>query len=71
MEINMHKGHGNQGDIVPFNADEKQLREEVNSRTAKAGYTTRRGECPYRTKIMIQPPTRKYEENYVKIFGHD
>jgi len=58
-------------DLVPENVSETDLRDEVNRRTAKAGYTTRLGEPPYRTKIMQQPPTEQYRENYVKIFGHD
>jgi hypothetical protein len=40
------------GEIVPNDVSEKDLRDEVNRRTAKAGYTTKYGECPYRTKIM-------------------
>jgi hypothetical protein len=39
-------------EIVPDNVSEKDLQDEVNRRTAKAGYTTRFGEPPYRTKIM-------------------
>jgi len=39
-------------EIVPDNVSEKDLREEVNRRTCKAGYTTRYGECMARTKIM-------------------
>lgn len=38
--------------MIPWNATEDELRDEVNSRTAKAGYTTRYGECPYSTKIQ-------------------
>ena len=37
---------------MPWNAKESDLRDEVNHRTAKAGYTTKYGECPYRTKIQ-------------------
>ena len=55
------------GDLVPFDMDEKQLRDEVNSRTSKAGYTTRYGEPPCRSKIMIMPANDKYRENYDKI----
>jgi hypothetical protein len=40
------------GEIVPPNVSEKDLRDEVNRRTAKAGYTTRLGECRNATKIM-------------------
>ena len=45
-----------EGDIVPFNVPEKDLRDEVNSRTAKAGYTTRYGEPTYSSKIQITVP---------------
>lgn len=41
------------GEIVPVSVSEKDLRDEVNSRTAKAGYTTRHGECMSATKIQI------------------
>jgi hypothetical protein len=58
-------------EIVPSNVSEKDLKDEVNRRTAKAGYTTRLGEPPYRTKIMSMPPTRKYAANYRRAFGHD
>jgi hypothetical protein len=58
-------------EIVPANVSEKDLKDEVNRRTAKAGYTTRLGEPPYKTKIMSMPPTKKYEENYRRVFGHD
>ena len=59
------------GEIVPANVSEKDLRDEVNRRTARAGYTTRAGEPPHRTKIMAAPPTKQYRDNYVRIFGHD
>lgn len=39
-------------ELVPDNVNEKDLREEVNRRTAKAGYTTKYGECPYSSRIM-------------------
>ncbi len=39
-------------EIVPPNVSERDLRDEVNKRTAKAGYTTKYGECPCRTKIQ-------------------
>lgn len=40
------------GEIIPWNADKKAIQEEVNARTAKAGYTTRFGESSCRTKIQ-------------------
>lgn len=43
-------------EIVPANVSTKDMREEVNSRTSKAGYTTKYGECPFRTKIQNTVP---------------
>ena len=40
------------GEMVPFNADEKDVKDEVDRRTAKAGFTTRHGDPIYGTKIM-------------------
>ena len=37
---------------MPFNASEKDIQDEVNSRTHKAGYTTRDGNPTFGTKIM-------------------
>ena len=39
-------------EIVPSGVSEKDLRDEANSRTCKAGYTTRYGEPTYSTKIQ-------------------
>ena len=43
--------HGTE--LVPENVSEKDLREEVLARNAKAGRTTRFGEPPYATKIQV------------------
>jgi hypothetical protein len=40
------------GELVPANVSESALRDEVNRRTAKAGYTTRHGECRAATRIQ-------------------
>jgi hypothetical protein len=53
------------GETVAWNESESNVREEVEKRNRRAGYL--RG----KSKIMIAPPTRKYEENYRRIFGHD
>jgi hypothetical protein len=58
-------------EVIPDSVSEKSLKDEVNRRTARSGYTTRNGEQPCRTKIMNLPPSKQYEENYVKIFGHE
>lgn len=39
-------------ELVPDSVSEKDMRDEVNRRTAKCGYTTKYGECPHKTKIM-------------------
>ena len=62
---------GDGGDIIPFNTPEKDLTEEVNRRTAKAGYTTRYGEPTSSGRIISKPATKQYRENYRRIFGHD
>jgi hypothetical protein len=50
-------------ELVPDNVSENDLRDEVNKRTAKAGYTTRFGEPPYATKIMTTVPFGKVKLN--------
>jgi len=67
MEI-LKRARGVQdGDIVSAFASENDLREEVNSRTAKAGYTTKYGECPHRTKIM----NRGYGDKSIRVWPRD
>lgn len=50
-------------ELVPENVSEKDLKDEVNRRTAKAGYTTRFGEPPYATKIQTTVPFGKERLN--------
>jgi hypothetical protein len=57
--------------LVPNTISESDLRDEVNRRTARAGYTSRTGEPLGKTKIMIQAPSEQYRKNYSRIFGHD
>ena len=72
MQI-LKRARGNSGETVSFTAKEADLREEVNRRTAKAGYTTRYGEPVSSGKGDTYRPVnkKKYDENYVRIFGHD
>ncbi len=58
------------GDIVPPTVTESDLREEVNRRTHRAGYTDRDGQQMIRG-IRSRVPTDEYRNNYVRIFGHD
>ena len=68
--INRAKGVSD-GEIVDWNEGEANVREEVNRRTCKAGYTNREGGPPATGKIRSMPTNDKYRENYVKIFGHE
>ena len=67
MEILKRATGHSDGELVPFNADKKVLQEELNSRTAKAGYTTKYGECPYRTKIQ----NRGFGESNINVWPRD
>lgn len=51
------------GELVSPDVSEKDLHEEVNRRTAKAGYTTKYGECTQATKIQISIPFGKRKLN--------
>jgi len=50
-------------ELVPDNVNEKDLKDEVLRRNARAGYTTRFGEMPYATKIMTTVPFGKTKFN--------
>ena len=58
---------GDDGETVAWNESEGNIREEVNRRTCKAGYTNREGGPPATGNIIIMPPNDKYRENYDKI----
>ncbi len=58
-------------EIVAWNESESNVRDEVNRRTCKAGYTNCEGGPPVTGNIRSKPANDKYRENYVKIFGHD
>jgi len=55
-------------EIVPDNVSEKDVHDECLRRSAKAGYCTRLGEPPYKTKSSAGW-SRQYEQNYARIFG--
>ena len=65
MEI-LKRAKGDSGDLASFNHSEKDIKEEVNLRTWKAGYTTRDGNPLGREKISAGW-SRKFEENYKRI----
>jgi len=71
MEI-ITKRHRCPGEIISSTESESSIRDEVNRRTHKAGYTDRDGQQKVRlAEIVSKPPSDKYRENYVKIFGHE
>jgi len=51
LEI-LKRAKGNSGEIASWGRPPEGLQDELNRRTAKAGYTTRHGEPTSRTKIM-------------------
>jgi hypothetical protein len=75
LEI-LKRAKGDSGEGIPWNADPKDVRQEINHRTWKAGYTDRdgiprpdRGDGKGDWERPIDK--KKYRENYVKIFKHD
>ena len=60
-------------EIVPASESNSSIRDEVNKRTHKAGYTDRDGQPTGAGKGDTRRPCNmnKYRENYVKIFGHE
>lgn len=71
MEI-LKRAKGDAGEGIPWNADPKALREEINSRTCKAGYTNSDGTPRGAGKGDSPRPVdkQKYDEGYERIFGH-
>lgn len=55
------------GEIVPWNENKDNVREEVNRRAAKAGYTTKYGEPRGATKIQ----NRGYGESKLNVWPRD
>jgi len=57
--------------LVPENVSEKDLKDEVLKRNSRAGYCTRYGESPCRTKIMSQPTNEQFRNNFDRISWND
>lgn len=70
MQI-IKRAKGESGEIVDWNESESNIKEEVDRRTCKAGYTNREGGPLATGNIRSMPANDKYRKNYVKIFGHD
>ena len=66
MEI-LKRSRNAEMDIVPATESESNVREEVNRRSHKAGYTDRDGQPRISPEIVSRPPSKKYRENYDKI----
>jgi len=60
------------GEVVPWNESESNVREEVLKRNAKAGYCNRDGTPVNAGRGDRFRPVnqKKYDENYEMIFGH-
>ncbi len=61
-------------EVISASESESNVKEEVNRRTCKAGYTDRDGQqMTGAGKGDKRRPCNinKYRENYIKIFGHD
>jgi len=54
-------------DIIPTTESEKNVKEEANKRSWKAGYTDRDGQPRISPEIVSKPPNKQYRENYEKI----
>ena len=59
------------GEIIPWNEDSENVKEEVLRRNAKAGYCNSDGSPINPDRIISMPANDKYRENYVKIWGHN
>lgn len=57
-------------EIVPDDISPVELREEVNSRTHRAGYSTRSG-GPIPLKIISMPLSEQGRRNYDMIFNKE
>ncbi|KKK76802.1 hypothetical protein LCGC14_2859980 [marine sediment metagenome] len=58
---------GNDGEIVAWNENKSNVREEVLRRNAKAGYSTRNGEPTSSGRIRSMPANDEYRQNYDEI----
>ena len=75
MEILERARGASDGDIISFNHSKKDIQEEVNRRTAKAGFTDRDGQPRISRKTSYgkgdwpRPVNKKlYDQNYDRIF---
>jgi len=58
------------GDFVPPDASENAVRDEVNRRTHRAGYTDRDGQPMLRREIVSRN-SPAYRDNFERAFGHE
>ena len=66
----LEHAHGASDGEFADNIPEDQLREEMNYRTWKAGYTNREGGYNGREHIGSRRYTKQGARNYERIFGH-
>lgn len=68
MEI-LKRAKGDSGEGVPWNANPKEVREEMLRRNAKAGYCNKDGSPLGAGKSFRAVNKRQYDENYDRIFN--
>ena len=71
LEIIERAKHPQSGEGISFLESESNVREEAIRRGVKAGTCNSEGGPVDSDKIRSMPSTNKYNENYVKIFGHN
>ena len=69
MEI-INRAKGESGEVVNWDESESNVREEVNRRTCKAGYTNREGGPRITGNIRSTPFSEQGRSNYERIFKH-
>jgi hypothetical protein len=57
-------------ELVPPGTSDSDVRDEVNRRTHRAGYTDRDGQPMIRREIVSQPATEAYRAGWDRVFGH-
>jgi len=58
------------GELVPEGTSDSDMRDEVNRRTHRAGYTDRDGQPMLRREIVSRN-SPAYRDNFERAFGHE
>lgn len=58
------------GELIPPETSESDVRDEVNRRTHRAGYTDRNGDPTTRGPSVRSRWSRQYHDKFKGVFGH-